>query len=175
MNLRVMEKDDLPLIADWFSDPEVLGEYNPFLQMSRTDLEKAQENSLFERQLFIVEKKDGTKIGFMSQFYALRPGAKHQEIGFVLIPSERGKGYSTEAVEIMVDFLFLSKEIVRIQAQTDQRNAASQKVLEKVGFTKEGTVRRFFFMRGEWRDAYLYSILREEWKEPKILTKATAQ
>ena len=171
VNLRVMEKDDLPLIADWFSDPEVLGEYNPFLQMSRTDLEKAQEHSPFERQLFIIEKKDGTKIGFVSQFYTLRPGAKHQEIGFVLIPSERGKGYSTEAVEIMVDFLFLSKEIVRIQAQTDQRNAASQKVLEKVGFTKEGTVRKFFFMRGEWRDAYLYSILREEWKEPKILTK----
>jgi len=30
---------------------------------------------------------------------------------------------------------------------------------------------RGFFMRGEWRDAYLYSVLREEWKEPKILTK----
>jgi RimJ/RimL family protein N-acetyltransferase len=73
----------------------------------------------------------------------------------------------------MVDFLFLSKEIVRIQAQTDPRNVASQKVLEKVGFTKEGTARKFFFMRGEWRDAYLYSILREEWKEPKILTKTT--
>jgi RimJ/RimL family protein N-acetyltransferase len=46
--------------------------------------------------------------------------------------------------------------------------------LEKVGFKKEGTLRKNFFVRGEWRDAYLYSILREEWKEPKILTK-TAQ
>jgi len=45
--------------------------------------------------------------------------------------------------------------------------------LEKVGFAKEGTIRKFFFMRGEWRDAYLYGILREEWKEPKILTKTT--
>ena len=171
VNLRIMEKEDLPLIVDWFSDPRILGEYNPFLQMSRTDLEKAQEHNPFERQLFIIEKKDGAKIGFVSQFYTLRPGAKHQEIGFVSIPSERGKGYSTEAVEIMVDFLFLSKEIVRIQAQTDQRNAASQKLLEKVGFTKEGTVRRFFFMRGEWRDAYIYSILREEWKEPRILAR----
>jgi len=60
---------------------------------------------------------------------------------------------------------------MRIQATTDVRNAASQKVLEKVGFKKEGTIRKCFFMRGEWRDAYLYSILREEWKEPKILTK----
>jgi len=93
------------------------------------------------------------------------------EIGYILVPSERGKGYCTEAVNLMVDYLFLSKEIRRIQAQTDLRNVASQKVLEKVGFKKEGTLRRNFFTRGEWRDAYIYSILREEWKVPKILTR----
>jgi RimJ/RimL family protein N-acetyltransferase len=71
----------------------------------------------------------------------------------------------------MVDYLFLSRDTARIQAHTDPRNVASQKVLEKVGFNKEGTIRKFMFMRGEWRDAYIYSILREEWKEPKILTK----
>jgi RimJ/RimL family protein N-acetyltransferase len=71
----------------------------------------------------------------------------------------------------MVDYLFLSKEIVRIQAQTDVGNTASQKVLEKAGFKKEGIVRKLIFVRGEWRDFCLYSILREEWKEPKILTK----
>jgi ribosomal-protein-alanine N-acetyltransferase len=85
--------------------------------------------------------------------------------------SERGKGCCTEAIEIMVNYLFLSKDTMRIQAHTNPRNVASQKVLEKVGFKKEGTLRKNFFMRGEWRDAYLYSILKEEWKEPKILTK----
>jgi RimJ/RimL family protein N-acetyltransferase len=88
-----------------------------------------------------------------------------------LNPPERGKGYCAEAVEIMVDYLFLSKNIVRVQAHMDVRNLASQRVLEKAGFSKEGTVRRFKFIRGEWRDMFLYSILREEWKEPKILTK----
>ena len=86
-------------------------------------------------------------------------------------PSERGKGNGTEAVEIMVDYLFLSKDIMRVQACTDTRNLASQKVLEKAGFKKEGTMRKYFFLRGELRDVYVYSILREEWKEPKILTK----
>jgi len=41
--------------------------------------------------------------------------------------------------------------------------------LEKTGFTREGTIRRS--ARGARRDGYLYSILREEWKEPKILTR----
>jgi len=53
----------------------------------------------------------------------------------------------------------------------DVRNVASQRVLEKSGFQKEGIIRKRLFFRGEWTDNLLYSILREEWKEPKILTR----
>ena len=94
------------------------------------------------------------------------------EIGYSLVPDERRKGYCSEAVEIMVDYLFLSKDIPRIQAHTDIENVASQKVLEKAGFKKEGILRKESFFRGEWRSSCVYSILREEWKEPKILTRA---
>jgi RimJ/RimL family protein N-acetyltransferase len=71
----------------------------------------------------------------------------------------------------MVDYLFLSKELARIHAIADVRNKASQRVLEKAGLQREGTMRKCLFNRGEPRDCYLYSILREEWKEPKILTR----
>ncbi len=54
---------------------------------------------------------------------------KTQEIGYAILPSERKKGYCSEAVMIMVDYLFLSKDIVRVQAHTDVRNDGSQKVL----------------------------------------------
>jgi RimJ/RimL family protein N-acetyltransferase len=172
VNLRVMEKDDLPLFAEWFNKPEVFGEYNPLLQMSKTEVEKILDNPS-DLQPFIIEKKDGSKIGFIAHFHVLHlgTGTKQLEIGYSLVPSERGKGFCSEAVKIMVDYLFLSKDIMRIQAQTDQRNGASQKVLEKAGFKKEGILRKNFFMRGEWTDDYIYSIIREEWKEPKILTK----
>ena len=170
VNLRIMEKEDLPLIAEWFNKPEVFGEYNPLHQVSRTEAEKMFEGP-HEEKSFIIEKKDGSKIGFIAHFYVLHVAGRQLEIGYSLLPKERGKGYGTEATQLMVDYLFLSKETMRIQAQTDPRNVASHKVLEKVGFKKEGTLRKSFFMRGEWRDAYVYSILREEWKEPKILTR----
>ena len=170
VNLRLMEKEDLPLFAEWANKPEVWGEYNPLHQMSKTDAEKMVETP-HEMKPFIIEKKDGGKIGFITHFHVLHIAGKQLEIGYSLVPSERGKGYGTEAVKILVDYLFLSKDAMRIQAQTDPRNVASQKVLEKVEFKKEGTLRKNFFMRGEWRDAYIYSILREEWKEPKILTR----
>jgi RimJ/RimL family protein N-acetyltransferase len=60
-------------------------------------------------------------------------------------------------------------DVSRIQATTSIKNKGSQRVLEKAGFTREGTIRKS--ARGARRDAYLYSILREEWKEPKILTR----
>ena len=75
---------------------------------------------------------------------------------------------------IMTDYLFLSKDIVRIQAHTDVRNEGSQSTLEKVGFKKEGIIGKHDFVYGKWIDDYIYSILREEWKEPRILTKKTS-
>jgi len=129
-------------------------------------LAKRYENLTPDNKWFFIENKDGTKIGGIIHFLA-----GNLEIGYLLVPSERRKGYCSEAVMIMVDYLFLSKDVARVQAHTDVGNEGSQKTLEKAGFKKEGTLRKSFFMRGELRDAYVYSILREEWKQPKILTK----
>jgi len=171
VNLRVMEKEDLPLITEWCNNIEFGGEYLRPLQMSRAEIEKSGESTLFETKVFIIEKKDGSKIGFFWHFNMLAPYAKMQEIGYGLVPSERGKGYCTEATQLMVDYLFLSKDIARIQATTHTKNVASQKVLENVGFKREGTLRKTALIRGEWTDMFIFSILREEWKEPKILTR----
>jgi RimJ/RimL family protein N-acetyltransferase len=169
VNLKVLEKEDLPLLAEWSNSPEYFGKYLWFPQQSRIDWEKRYDNLNPDTKWFFIEKKDGTKIGTM--FHFLR--GEQLEVGYVLAPTERGKGYGTEAVKIMVDYLFLSKNIVRVQAITDVDNVTSQKTLEKAGFKKEGTIRKSAFVRGEWRDGCLYSLLREEWKEPKILTRAT--
>ncbi len=169
--MRIVEKEDLPLLADWSNNPEYLGEYIWLPQQSRTEWAKRYDNLTLDTKWFFIEKKDGTKIGTMFHW----PIGNLMEIGYVLVPSERGKRYCTEAVNIVLDYLFLSKDIVRIQAHTDVRNMASQKVLQNVGFKKEGTIRKSVFARGEWRDRYLYSILREEWKEPRILAKSNVK
>jgi RimJ/RimL family protein N-acetyltransferase len=167
-----MEKEDLPLFAEWVNEPEFFGEYNPLRQVSRAEIGKDFDEGTHEQQGFIIEKKDGSKIGYICHFTLGHPVGRLLEIGYSLVQGERGKGYCTEAVRIMVDYLFLSRGIERVQACTDTRNLASQKVLEKAGFKKEGAMRRYLFIRGEWRDACLYSIIREDWKQPKILTRA---
>ena len=165
VNLRVVEKEDLGV--EWINNPDYFGEYQPLSQLSRAELERQYDKLGSEEKWLFVEKRDGTKIGTIGY----GPVGKAFEISYNIIVTERKKNYGTEAVGIIVDFLFLSKETVRVQAQIDPRNIASKKVLENNGFKKEGTIRKSMFIRGEWRDLTLYSILREEWKEPKILTK----
>lgn len=172
VNLRIVEKEDFPLLIEWSSKSEFWGEFSSLFQRSRTEIEKTiSEPGPHEFKDFLIEKKDGTKVGWISFFYALHPMGKTLEIGYSLIPNERGKGYCTEAAQIMVDYLFLSKETPCIQATTHPKNTASQRVLEKVGFRREGIMRKRAFIRGEWTDMVLFSLLREEWKEPKVLTK----
>ncbi len=159
------EKDDVSLVVEWWSNSEYMGDFQDVMAISRAKMEKVMlEDTIF----FIIEKKEGTKIGHIGGFMH---GRICVEIGFAIVPSERGKGYGTEAIQMMVDYLFLEKDIVRIQAPTETKNIPCKKVLEKVGFMNEGTMRKSHSVRGEYRDMYLYSILRDEWKGPKILEK----
>jgi RimJ/RimL family protein N-acetyltransferase len=169
VNLRVLEKKDIQSsIAEWTKDSKFYGEYAPLTQFSQTEMDNLFENTE-NKKWFIIEKKDESEIGLIGYF----PKDDCLEIGYVLLPSERKKGYCTEAVKIIVDFLFLLRNIVRIQAYTDIGNVASHKVLNKANFKKEGVLRKFRFVRGEWKDYAVFSILREEWKQPRILTKST--
>jgi RimJ/RimL family protein N-acetyltransferase len=169
VNLRIMENEDFPLLLGWINDPKFMGEFLPVTQWSMAEFEKAGQANPFEAKWFFIEKKDGSKIGYMFHFNMLHiTMGKLLEIAYALLPSERGKGYGTEATQLMVDYLFLSMSVSRVQAMVSIRNKASQRIVEKTGFTREGTIRRTV---GGERDSYLYSILREEWKEPRILKK----
>ena len=167
VSLRLVEKDELHMLKEWVNNPQFVGEFEPISQETLGDIEKQYESLAGEKGQWFFVQRDGTKIGYIAHFKSKGWTA----IGYMLVPNERGKGYGGEAVQLMVDYLFLTKDIVRIQAETHPENKASSRVLEKAGFSKEGIIRKSFFSRGVWRDTALYSVLREEWKEPKILPK----
>jgi len=175
VNLRVREKGDVDFEAECYNDIDFWGENPPaYEQISKSSLMKLFDDpndlqKMIGWKPFIIQKKDGTRIGII--WHMVNQPSGTMEIVCFLIPGERGKGYGTEAAQLMVDYLFLYRNIVRIQATANVRNKASQRVLEKAGFKIEGTIRKYLLVRGIWTDYYLLSILREEWKEPKILTK----
>lgn len=164
-----MEPEDVPLITEWLNNIGFQGMYTPLMQNSKEEMKSRFSDVNRDDKEFIIEKKDGTKIGLVTYFMVKGGPYNFLEIGYYMILSERKKGYCTEAVKLFIDYLFLSQALERIQATTDSRNIASRRVLEKVGFREEGIIRKALFMRGSYVDISLFSILRDEWNEAKIL------
>lgn len=177
VDLRVVEPADVPVWNEWFNDPEFMGPYLDFpRQRTVAETEKGlaeMKSSAAEMTRFIVQTKDGKKVGMAAHFNASTLYT-WMEIGFGMLPSERGKGYASEAAQILVDYLFLTRDIVRIQATASAGNVASQKALLKAGFRREGEIRKALREYGRWVDCVRFSLLREEWKEPHVLQTPTA-
>ncbi|MDX2004239.1 MAG: GNAT family protein [Meiothermus sp.] len=78
-----------------------------------------------------------------------------------------GSGINTEAKVVLFDYAFGPLELKRIQAIAHVHNPRSQKALEKLGFKREGLLRRWRWIRGQPWDFYMYSLLPEEWMESR--------
>jgi ribosomal-protein-alanine N-acetyltransferase len=173
VDLRAAEIEDVPQLAAWFGDPGFAGDYQHFpIQVPEAHIEnriRAHELYGTEWVDFIIESKRGEKVGWAAHYNSV-PNFGWTEIGFAIAPSERNRGYATEAAALLVDYLFLTRDISRVQAVVDVGNAFSVKALENSGFRREGTLRKALWSRkGAWADAFLYGMVRDEWGAPRIL------
>lgn len=172
LDVRIVEKEDVADWEKWIQDPDFRGSFEPFpRQVTLADAEKEFASSPgagSDDHNYFVQKKDGTRIGIAIDS-VVRQFGKCIEIGYIISRAEQGNGYATEAASILVDYLFLSRNIERIQATTVVDNIASQKVLEKLGFKREGELRKAGWIRGRWLNYYIWSLLREEWGAPRVL------
>ena len=87
---------------------------------------------------WLIALKDGTPVGDVCFKGLAGDGAV--EIGYGINPPHEGKGYATEAVDALVRWAFLQPGVTRVEAETEPGNAASQRVLNKCGFTPTGMV-----------------------------------
>lgn len=95
--------------------------------------------------------------------HTLAEDEEQVEIGFTLAEEFQGKGYAIEAMETLLNYLFLELLKHRALAVTDVRNEPSIKLLENLGMRREGHFVKNIWFKGEWGSEYLYAILREEW------------
>jgi len=87
------------------------------------------------------------------------------EIGFGITEvSARKQGLAQEAVGLLVAYLFGGYAAERISAVTDAENRPAQRLLEALGFRREGVLRRASFRDGRWCDMAIYGLVRGEWK-----------
>ena len=171
LTLRRFGLSDLPSFCRYRSDPRV-ARYQDWESSSEP------EGRLFlERQMRLHPDVTGTwfqvaielteagpLIGDLGlHTLADRPG--QVEIGFTLAREHQGKGYATEAVACVLDYLFGQLGKHRVIAVTDARNAPAARVLDRVGMRREGHLVENIWFKGEWADEYQYAMLEREWRE----------
>ncbi|WP_183658099.1 GNAT family N-acetyltransferase [Prauserella isguenensis] len=94
---------------------------------------------------------------------------RQAEVGYVLHPDHAGRGFATEATRPLIELAFGELGVHRVYGRLDGRNAASARVLEKLGMRREAHLRENEYVKGEWTDEVVYAVLAREW-ETAVLT-----
>lgn len=170
VRLAAHEKDDNPIIRRWYDDPEFphLLEYFPArpqrLEAVETALErmdKSEHDFLFGIRLMEADQL----IGLISLEQIDWPnGTAWMGVG-IGEPQYRGKGYGTEATQLLLKYAFHEINLHRVQLTVFAYNPAAIAVYEKLGFVKEGVMRERLHRDGQRHDVLMYGLLRHEWEK----------
>jgi RimJ/RimL family protein N-acetyltransferase len=169
--LREVVPDDLGAALVFAADPEVT-RYLPFEPQSPTEEAAAIEAMVAEARiddrdqydLAAVLRSTGELVG-MGRIGLTPRQHLAGDIGYLLRRDCWGQGLATEIASLLVAFGFRDLGLHRVWAGHHPANAASGRVLQRIGMVAEGRIREHLFAHGAWRDSITYSILRQEWDQ----------
>lgn len=115
------------------------------------------------RQLFMaVRGKDNQPVARV-WYCQLNNQNRSAQVDILVDPEERRKGHGAEALKILCRHLFEQRGLNRIYAYAAKDNHAGVALLDKAGFSREGTLRQYFYYNGEYHDAVLSAVMRYEY------------
>ncbi len=86
------------------------------------------------------------------------------ELGYILRRQQWGHGYAGEGVAAIIDHAFSAEGMHRLMADIDPRNAGSIRLVERLGFAREGLLRENWVVAGERCDSVIYGLLEHQWR-----------
>lgn len=163
--LRISDADDFFALH---SDPRVMRYWShpPWTEREQAiarieHLERDRANAEFYTWATTIDGTDRL-VGTVSLF-AINRAQFRADVGYALSPSHWGHGYATEGLRLAITFAFDTIGLARLEADIDPRNEASCRLVERVGFRREGLLRRRWHVAGEITDSAMYGLLRDEY------------
>jgi len=165
ITLQPVREADLDALYNAHVEIRNRGIFFPLGVMSETRFRREfAEHGFWQKEegMLVIGAADGEIVGHI-EFFTPVSYWDAFELSYQLYDERHaGHGYTTEAVQLLVDYLFATKKQHRIHLVIVPGNAASRKIAEKCGFILEGTVRGAFFNAGTNHDVVLYSLLRTD-------------
>jgi [ribosomal protein S5]-alanine N-acetyltransferase len=165
ITLRPVRETDLDRLYEAHIDIRNRGRFFPLGVQSEPGFRKAfAENGLWDKEegLLLILTPEGDIAGHIEFFKPISYWDAF-ELSYQLYDERfAGQGLTTEAVQLLTDYLFGAKKQGRIQLVIVPENAASRRIAEKCGFTLEGTARAAFFNAGRSQDVLIYSLVRDD-------------
>ena len=165
VSLRGIEKKDASFISENInrSDIRVFVDHRG-PTTSRNEEDFVREVNTDESRFPFIIMYQGERAGFI-ELKTLLTESRLGEIEIWVAPEYQGKGIARESSEMIVDYGFNQLNFHKIIARLHSSNRASKNIWEKLGFQKEGEMKKALIMDGEWVDALTYGMLKEEWEE----------
>jgi len=162
VTLRPMTPDDAAFVAEIRNDPEVragIGGSTPYTPADQEERLDDHGDGVFDFVITVDDDPVGTASMWEDDPWGLA------EIGYTVHPDHWNEGYATDAVDCIARYAFEERRRNKLGAGVYETNPASARVLEKVGFEREGTRRDHCFVEGEYVDLHEYGLLADEWRE----------
>lgn len=171
VKLRGFEKNDLEETHKAMNNPNMTRYLSVYFRPhSKEEEEEWIEKTWEKRQkgqeyTFAVEEKTSEELIGSVSLLSIKQKDKRAELGIWIKEDYWGKGYGTEAEELMVKYGFEELNLHSIYARAFDFNERSQKAIEKVGFKKVGKQRESLYRNGRYCDTLYYDMLKEEWEK----------
>jgi aminoglycoside 6'-N-acetyltransferase len=172
--LRSFQETDLAAFTAYRSDPAVaryqswtspytLDQATAFLH----EMELAQAGAPGAWYQVAVERQDQPGLIGDCAFQVRADDERQAHIGFTFSPTYQKHGYATEAVTGLLNVLFGEMRLHRVTATCDVENAASVRLLERLGMRREAQFLESVWFKGAWGSEYVYALLEKEWSHAR--------
>jgi len=169
LRLRPFTRGDVEAIFAYRSREDVAQYlFDPPLSLEECALAIHQRSTQFvleregDRIILAVTLLNGTVIGEVSLIWRSEE-ARQGELGWIFHPDYQGRGYASEASGRLIDLAFHEADLHRVHARCDAQNAASWRLMERLGMRREAHFREHALFKGRWDEEFYYAILRREW------------
>lgn len=172
VKLGPVKREFIDYYLKWMNDPE-LTQYLMMYRPLTREMEEDWFNSLKNREdffIFAILLFNQDEIEKLLGNCSIDVDWKNRVGTCGIIIGEKayqGKGYGTEAMELLVNYGFNTLNLNRIQLETFSFNIRALKSYQKVGFKEEGIRRQAIYVNGGYRDAIMLGILKNEWHKIK--------